>query len=81
MPALLNLRRGGLLPDAFAIVAVARTDVDEAGFRETPAGSRSEPSFATPALEPAERDVVRGTHPRTCAAISRTPTCTSVSLG
>jgi glucose-6-phosphate 1-dehydrogenase len=53
MPALLNLRRGGLLPDAFVSVAVARTDVDEAGFREKLLEDLSR--FATPALEPAER--------------------------
>jgi len=53
MPALVNLRRSGLLPDAFAIVAVARTDVGEAAFREKLLADLDE--FATPALEAAER--------------------------
>ena len=34
LPALYNLRRAGLLPEAFAIVGVARTEQDDEGFRE-----------------------------------------------
>ena len=33
VPALINLRRGGLLPDRFAMVAMARREVEEMGFR------------------------------------------------
>jgi glucose-6-phosphate 1-dehydrogenase len=54
LPALLNLRRSGLLSDRFAIVAVARTEVDEEGFRERLLTDLA--SFAAPELEPAERE-------------------------
>jgi glucose-6-phosphate 1-dehydrogenase len=54
MPALLNLRRGGLLPDAFAVVAVARTETDESGFRERLLDDLA--GFAAPALEGTERE-------------------------
>src|SRR5262245_4921969 len=33
MPALINLRRSGFLPDRFAVVAVVRGEVEEGGFR------------------------------------------------
>jgi glucose-6-phosphate 1-dehydrogenase len=54
MPALLNLKRSQLLPDAFAIVAVARTDVSEAEFAAKLLDDLA--TFAAPALEAAERD-------------------------
>jgi glucose-6-phosphate 1-dehydrogenase len=53
MPALLNLRRGGLLPDGLAIVPVARTDATPEEFRERLLDSLAE--FAEPPLQPAER--------------------------
>lgn len=54
MPALLNLRRSGLLPDTFVIVAVARTDATPEAFRDTLLDSVA--GFADPPLEPAERE-------------------------
>jgi len=53
MPALLNLRRGGLLSDQFAVVAVARAAATPEAFRDRLLDGLAE--FADPPLEPAER--------------------------
>jgi glucose-6-phosphate 1-dehydrogenase len=57
MPALLNLRRGGLLPDEIAILPVARTECTEDEFRDRLLDGLAE--FAEPPLEPAERAWLR----------------------
>jgi glucose-6-phosphate 1-dehydrogenase len=54
MPALLNLKRGQLLPEAFTIVAVARTEVSEAEFCAKLLDDLG--SFAQPPLDAAERE-------------------------
>ena len=53
MPALLNLRRSGLLPEGFTIVAVARTEIGQGEFRERLLADLA--SFAAPELDSAER--------------------------
>ena len=74
VPALINLRRGGLLPDAFAIVAVVRTARRRRGFRdELLDGARR-------VRRAAARSRRSATGSRrafaSCAATSRMPTCT-----
>jgi glucose-6-phosphate 1-dehydrogenase len=54
MPALLNLRRSGLLSDAFVIVAIARADVSAEVFRDKLVDALA--PFADPPLQPAERE-------------------------
>jgi glucose-6-phosphate 1-dehydrogenase len=44
VPALYNLAVGGLLPDAFAIIGIARGDKSEGEFRASKAGCASLPS-------------------------------------
>jgi glucose-6-phosphate 1-dehydrogenase len=53
VPALINLRRGGLLPDRFAMVAMARREVEEMGFRAKLLDEAS--GFLDPPLSPDER--------------------------
>jgi glucose-6-phosphate 1-dehydrogenase len=50
LPALYNLRCSGLLPRDFAIVGVARRELDDAGYREQLA--RDLPEFATRPVDP-----------------------------
>jgi glucose-6-phosphate 1-dehydrogenase len=57
MPALLNLRRSHLLPESFAIVAIARSEVSEAEFCEKLLDDLA--GFAAPPLETAEREWLR----------------------
>jgi glucose-6-phosphate 1-dehydrogenase len=54
MPALLNLRRGGLLPDGFVIVAIARAASSEEEFRARLLDALAE--FADPKLQANERE-------------------------
>jgi len=53
VPALINLRRGGLLPDRFAMVAMSRSEVEEMGFRAKLLDDAS--GFLDPTLSPEER--------------------------
>jgi glucose-6-phosphate 1-dehydrogenase len=54
LPALLNLLRGKLLPDEFAVLAIARAAVSEDEFRNTLLDGLSR--FADPPLQPNERE-------------------------
>jgi len=53
VPALVNLRRGSLLPDRFAMVAVVRPGVEEMGFRAKLLDEASK--FVEPGFSPDER--------------------------
>jgi glucose-6-phosphate 1-dehydrogenase len=53
VPALINLRRGSLLPDRFAMIAVVRNGVEEMGFRAKLLDEAS--GFLDPGLTPEER--------------------------
>jgi glucose-6-phosphate 1-dehydrogenase len=53
VPALCNLRRAKLLPEAFAVIGVARASKDDESFRRDLAASLREPGEGG---EPAERD-------------------------
>jgi glucose-6-phosphate 1-dehydrogenase len=53
MPALINLRRGGLLPDGTRVVAMVRPGVEEMGFRAKLLDEAS--GFLEPGLSPDER--------------------------
>jgi glucose-6-phosphate 1-dehydrogenase len=53
VPALINLRRGGLLPDRTAVIAMVRGEVEEMGFRAKLLDEAS--GFLDPGLAPDER--------------------------
>ena len=54
MPAIYNLKREGLLPENFALIGVARTEIDEQQFRAQLASGLEQ--FADGDLDPAARD-------------------------
>jgi len=52
IPALVNLRRHGLLPDEFVVIAVARVDATPEAFRDQLLDRAA--GFVDPPLQPAE---------------------------